>query len=304
MEEEKTRFINPTTDFGFKILYGRPECADELRELLEHVIPEKKITELTFLPTESLASGEDRKKIVCDVKCRDQNGDWFIVEMQKVPYAAFGDRLMIYASHTAVKLLGKGEDYDRTCRLYVVSVLDYVLSLPEDREDCRNSCVREAMIKMMDSGSILSDKIKYIFLQLPRGGRESLEWTERWSWHMRQIATAVSMPETAGMDDHFRRLYERAERSRIEGELLKMYDNMIRDERQIKAEKEWAVNEALARGMAEGLAEGLAEGEARGEARGEAKSRLEVARNLKALGVDVAVIIKSTGLSEEQIREL
>lgn len=75
---------------------------------------------------------------------------------------------------------------------------------------------------------------------------------------------------------------------------------MIRDERQIEAEKQWAVNEALAKGIAEGEAKGKLEGKAEGKLEG----RIDVARNMKALGIDTSVIAECTGLSEKQIEEL
>ena len=46
------------------------------------------------------------------------------------------------------------------------------------------------------------------------------------------------------------------------------------------------------------------EGRAEGEAEGMEKSRVETARNLKSLGVSTDIIIKSTGLSPEEIAKL
>lgn len=181
---EKSRFIDPTRDYGFKIMYGLEERANELKDLLEHIIPDKKIKSLTYLPTEELATDENKKKVVCDVKCQDENGDYFIVEMQRSSYEDFPDRLMIYASRTASKLLAKGESYSNVKSLYVISVLDYVLKLEGDDEECRKKCVREARTCMLDSGTVLSDKIKFIFLQLPQGSSDASEWVEKWSWYM------------------------------------------------------------------------------------------------------------------------
>ena len=53
-------------------------------------------------------------------------------------------------------------------------------------------------------------------------------------------------------------------------------------------------------GILEGKAEGLAEGEAKGRAEGEAEAALAMLAN----GLDIALVSKCTGLSEQQIREL
>ena len=50
--------------------------------------------------------------------------------------------------------------------------------------------------------------------------------------------------------------------------------------------------------------EGMLEGEQRGLIKGEKKKQLEIARNLKALGISTQVIQKSTGLSAEEIQQL
>jgi len=57
-------------------------------------------------------------------------------------------------------------------------------------------------------------------------------------------------------------------------------------------------------GMAEARSEGLAEGIEKGKAEGMMKGRVETARNLKLLGVSMDVIIKSTGLPQEEIAQL
>ena len=49
---------------------------------------------------------------------------------------------------------------------------------------------------------------------------------------------------------------------------------------------------------------GEAKGRAEGRAEGEYVKAVEIARNLKSCGVDTATIVKSTGLSVEEIEKL
>ena len=57
-------------------------------------------------------------------------------------------------------------------------------------------------------------------------------------------------------------------------------------------------------GKAEGIAEGKAEGIAEGKAEGLAEGMRQVASRMKDTGVDVATIVKCTGLSEEIVLSL
>ncbi len=86
------------------------------------------------------------------------------------------------------------------------------------------------------------------------------------------------------------------------------------NERDILAQKDFAVKEARregetkgrAEGLAEGKAKGLAEGEARGRAEGlaegEMKGKRETAKMLLEKGLDISFISEVTGLSKEEIR--
>ena len=65
------------------------------------------------------------------------------------------------------------------------------------------------------------------------------------------------------------------------------------NERDILAQKDFAVKEALLKGEAKGRAEGFAEGETKG--------KRETAKNLKAMGLTVEQIIFATGLSQKEI---
>ncbi|MBQ0087425.1 MAG: hypothetical protein KBS72_07065, partial [Bacteroidales bacterium] len=57
-------------------------------------------------------------------------------------------------------------------------------------------------------------------------------------------------------------------------------------------------------GREEGLAEGEARGEAKGRAEGKAEGKAETALAMLANGLDIALVSKCTGLSEQQIKEL
>ena len=57
-------------------------------------------------------------------------------------------------------------------------------------------------------------------------------------------------------------------------------------------------------GLREGFDLGKADGLAEGEVRGEAKGKAEVAANLLKCGVSIDIIMKSTGLTKEDIEHL
>ena len=102
------------------------------------------------------------------------------------------------------------------------------------------------------------------------------------------------------------------ERERYD-ESLKIYrDNYAADQysydkghREGRAEGE---KKGIEKGRREGEKKGRAEGEKKGLEKGRRKGleegRIMIAKNLKAIGIDIQAIIQSTGLTKEQIDQL
>ena len=60
----------------------------------------------------------------------------------------------------------------------------------------------------------------------------------------------------------------------------------------------------LLRGLAEGITKGRTEGRAEGKAEGLAEAQAEIARKMKALGVDIDTIVQATGLDRKTVESL
>ena len=82
--ELEARYINPLTDFGFHIIFGNIANKGLLIHFLNQVIKEKGlITDVDYLTPEQFGDYETDRKAVFDIFCTTENGDYFIVEMQK-----------------------------------------------------------------------------------------------------------------------------------------------------------------------------------------------------------------------------
>ena len=62
--------------------------------------------------------------------------------------------------------------------------------------------------------------------------------------------------------------------------------------------------EGMEKGLAEGMEKGLAEGMEKGLAQGMSQRSLEIARTMLAKGMDAAMVMEITGLSESQLKQL
>ena len=98
----------------------------------------------------------------------------------------------------------------------------------------------------------------------------------------------------------FRKLAEIGDLRKLSREELELYDEDIKNMRDIYATRKFDEK----RGMEKGRAEGMAEGMAKGMAKGELSKGLEVARNLLAIGMSWPQIVQITGLTEDQLKQL
>ena len=106
----------------------------------------------------------------------------------------------------------------------------------------------------------------------------------------------------------FRKLAEIGDLRKLSREELELYDEDIKNMRDIYATRKFDEKRGMEKGMAKGRAEGLAKGRAKGLAEGRAEGELskglEVARNLLAMGMSCSQIIQATGLTEDQLKQL
>ena len=94
----------------------------------------------------------------------------------------------------------------------------------------------------------------------------------------------------------FRKLAEIGDLRKLSREELELYDEDIKNMRDIYATRKFDEKRGREKGLAEGLAKGRAEGEL--------SNGLKVARNLLAMGMSWTQIIQATGLTEDQLKQL
>ena len=94
----------------------------------------------------------------------------------------------------------------------------------------------------------------------------------------------------------FRKLAEIGDLRKLSREELELYDEDIKNMRDIYATRKFDEKRGMEKGMKKGIAEGRAEGEL--------SNGLKVARNLLAMGMSWTQIIQATGLTEDQLKQL
>jgi len=148
------------------------------------------------------------------------------------------------------------------------------------------------------TGEVFYDKLCYVYLEMPKFTKteEELETLfDKWLYAIRHLPTLMNRPQ-ALQEKIFQRLFEAAEIAKFNKQERQEYEDTL------KAYRDWF--SVMKTAESKGEAKGRAEGRAEGISIGEDKKAIEIARNLKQCGVDMDTIIKSTGLSAEEIENL
>jgi predicted transposase/invertase (TIGR01784 family) len=285
----KAKYINLFTDFGFKKIFGEEASKPLLIDFLNALLPQaNKIVDLSFKNTEQLGQTDAERKAIFDIYCENELGEKFIVELQKAKQNYFKERTIYYSTFPIREQAEKGEWNYNLKAVYCVGILDFTFDDYESEPE-KNEVVHTIKLKNQN-GKTFYEKLTYIYLEMPNFKMSEIELNSRldqWLFFIKNLEDFQSIP-TIFSDEIFTKAFEKAELAKFGQGDLDSYENSLKIYRDLKG----VIDTAFDEGKQEGRDEGREEG------------RIEIARALKENGVPVEIIIKSTGLTKEEIEKL
>lgn len=273
MESRKERYINPLTDFGFKKLFGSEPNKVLLIDFLNQILPNRKIKDLTYASNEKQGASIIDRKAIFDIYCIGENGEHFIVEMQKAKQNYFKDRSIFYASFP-IQQQGEKNTWDyKLTPVYSVGILDFIFE--DHKED--DELVHIVELKNQHC-EVFYDKLKFIYIELPkfRKSEEQLETQfDKWLYVFTHLSQLNDRPQKL-QERIFAKLFESAEIAKFTLEEREAYEESLKYYRDIKNVVDTSKMEG----------------------------KVEVAVELKRNGVSHEIISRSTGLTREEIENL
>lgn len=283
------RYINPYTDFGFKKLFGTELNKELLISFLNSILPDgQTVKDVTYLNTEQLGTQEMDRRAVFDVYCENEQGEKFLVEMQKGEQQFFKDRSLFYTTFPIREQATKGREWNYELKaVYTVGILNFTFDNAKG-SDCYYH--HEVRLVDMHTKEVFYDKLTLIYLEMPKFNKEEHELVtmfDKWMFVLRNLSRLMERP-VALQERVFNRLFEAAEIARFNRKELIEYEDSLKNFR------DWfsVVQTAENRGKAEGRAEGRAE------------EQIQIARILKKKNIPTEIIAESTKLSPEEIAKL
>jgi predicted transposase/invertase (TIGR01784 family) len=231
------------------------------------------------------------KDSIVDVRCKDQQGRQFIVEMQLYWNDEFKRRVLLNASKAIVRQLDKGEDYSLIQPVYCLSLVNDKAFDYETDEFYHDYAIVD-----VEHTDRHIEGLRFVFVELPKFKPQSIaekKMTVLWLRFLTEIAEDTIEAPTELLENEATR------------KALGLVEKSAMTEGQLYAyEKFWlaVVDERILREAA--TKKGYKEGWEKGNKEGMEKGHIEDARRMKADNMATELIAKYTGLTIEEIEAL
>jgi len=305
----KGKYLNPKADLTFKLIFG--EHPDLVMSLLNALLPldaDGQIESVEYLTPEMVPDNPGKKNSIVDVRCKDQQGRQFVVEMQLHWSDSFRRRVILNAAKAIVREAEKAQNYNLLQPVYSLNLVNEGLSLGDADPDefyhdyaivngrsseSHQACLNGRVVTDVGKANVEhSDRIieglRFVFIDLKKFKPKTIKEKKMavlWLRFLTEIDESTQeVPAELLENVETRKALEIVEKSAYTDGQLLAYDDFwmsVVDERVI-------AEDALKKGIK----------------KGEAKGKVDVARNLKSMGLSVTDIAKATGLTEEEIDKL
>ena len=282
------KLLSLKTDFVFNRLFSKKGNESILKDFLESIL-DMKIEKIEIIPEARLErTSRSNKYGVLDLKATLNDGIVVDIEMQVNDNKNIEKRTIFYAGKLMAEQLARGEEYHKIKDIIMINILDYeFIDLPEYHTEAITVAKKHREYEMIQS-------IRYHFIELPKFRREHPNLNnklEQWltfidgkNEEMIQMAIKKNK-EIKKASEELEYLSGDAELRRLE--FLKF--KAACDE---ASRTGYLVRTATKEGMEKGMEQGME------------KEKIEIAKNMLKLNVAKDVIIKSTGLTEQEIKKL
>ena len=286
--------LNPKADLTFKLIFG--EHPDLVMSLLNALLPldaDGQIESVDYLTPEMVPDNPAKKNSIVDVRCKDQQGRQFIVEMQLYWSDSFRRRVILNAAKAVFREAERAKDYNLVQTVYSLNLVNEGLSLGDAGPD---EFYHDYAIVNVEHSDRIIEGLRFVFVDLEKFKPKTIaekKMAVLWLRFLTEIDEKTQeVPAELLENADTRKALEIVEKSAYTDSQLLAYDDFwmaVTDERVI-------AEDAKRKGYQEGREEGREEGRV--------DERLKNARNLKKNGVPVDVIAISLGLTEEQVKSL
>ena len=294
------RYLDPKADLTFKRVFG--EHPDLVISLLNALLPfqtkEEEIQSVEYLTPFHAPDNLFFNENVVNVKCTNNNGSHFFVQIQTFWAPSFSLHVKPNSSKAYISKLGKriGMNYQEP--VFSLNLVREIVDADVDNYYHFYDIVQDDLTER------IIDNFHLVFVELPKFTPHTMNEKKMQVLWLRYLTEIDGYMETVPQElldiPEINKAMEVVEESAFSPEQLLGYDkfwDIIRTETTL-------YNSGVRQGLEKGMERGREAGRLEGRLEGRAEGIRQAALNLKSMGLGIADIQKATGLSEEEIRDL
>ncbi len=285
------KYLDPKADLTFKKIFSNhPDLLISLLNALLPLSEDKRIQSIEYLPAELIPIDPIHKDTIVDVRCRNIEGRQFVVEMQMAWTDAFKQRVLFNASKAYVSQAGMGYRYEDLQPVYSLNLVNDIFEKDIDE------CIHNYSIVHDKHTRKVIDGLRFTFIELPKFQPHTMRekrMTILWLRFLTEINdNTKEVPAELMENPEISKALEEVKISAFTPGELRAYDKFW----DIVSSERTLLDGSYKDGVKEGIKEGIKEGEL--------QKAIQIAKNLKAIGMDVDTIHEMTGLAKEEIGKL
>ena len=297
------KYLDPKTDLTFKKVFG--EHPHLLKSFLNALLPLPEgsfIESLEYLPADLVPENPLSKYSIVDVRCKDNRGRQFIVEMQMHWTKGFMQRVLFNASKAYVRQLGKSFKFDTLQPVYALCLLN------ENFQPNKKEHYHHYQIVNIEDTDQQIEGLEFVFVELQKFKATNLAEKRLqvlWLRFLTEIDENISQAPTELLEStEIKEALEHLETSAFTQDQLDAYEkywDSVRIEMTIQSE---SYSKGWSKGRAEGMAKGMAKGKAEGKAEGEQQKAIMTVLIGIEKNIPHDVLVQLTGLPDKEVEQL
>jgi predicted transposase/invertase (TIGR01784 family) len=312
------RYVDILTNSGFKALFGDINNKEVVISIINVLLPaHRRVTDIEYMPTEHQGQlREINKEYHYDFMCRDESGTVFIVELQCYQEDDWFKRCVSYACRSYDRQNRRGGNYN-VAPVYLIGLMGIEIEHP-DKKFWKDRYISEYTFREKESHDLLGETIVIIFAEMANFSKiieECTSETDKMLYLLKNIGKMANQPSWL-QQEVYSRIFRACEIAEFSEDKRIQYEKDMYDEKRLNGEMSAARRigyenghkEGLKNGHEEGLKQGLEQGRRQGLEQGleqgREQAKIEMAKNLKALGVSLDIISQSTGIGIDVIEKL
>ncbi len=280
-----SHFIDPTTDFGFKKIFGDEANKEIIMGFITDILAlDAPLREINFRDKEQLPEAEEERSGVYDIYCQDVADNHFIVEMQKNRIPFITDRMIYYSTFPIAAQAKKGgvqTTYSepsfepmliheaatmtygnkahaasakpwnfRLSKVYCIAVLGYAL------EGSTAAVNHNRLRNDQPPYPPFSDKLQFVTLELPFFDERLPEYSldrriNKWLYFLRYLPELPRIPDIFTGDEVFEKAFEVARYAKLTRKERRRYELNIKRMRDTYAVLEGSYESGYEKGKIE-----------------------------------------------------